>query len=156
MKWKFPFHEMTGVPHAGIPSSFHGRKSRYMANASNCRCRRQGLRVLNKPVNLIVDWELMKSGELTMKYTGIALLMFAAMFWGISGGIADILMEKGWDPLVISFYRGAIVFGEALSVLTSPDVWWFLLLGDQLGIVQTLGMVIILVTITVLSFKQAG
>ena len=45
---------------------------------------------------------------------------------------------------------------EALSVLTSGDIWWFLLLGDQLGIVQILGMVIILVMITVLSFKQAG
>ncbi|CAM4329246.1 DMT family transporter [Lacicoccus alkaliphilus] len=45
-----------------------------------------------------------------MKYTGIALVMLAAMFWGLSGGIADILMERGWDPLVISFYRGAAGF----------------------------------------------
>ncbi|WP_342387463.1 DMT family transporter [Salinicoccus bachuensis] len=45
-----------------------------------------------------------------MKYTGIWLVMLAAMFWGLSGGIADILMEKGWSPLVISFYRGAVGF----------------------------------------------
>ncbi|GAA3716484.1 DMT family transporter [Salinicoccus jeotgali] len=45
-----------------------------------------------------------------MKYTGIALVMLAAVFWGISGGIADILMEKGWDPLIISFYRGVVGF----------------------------------------------
>ncbi len=45
-----------------------------------------------------------------MKYTGIALVMLAAIFWGISGGIADILMKKEWNPLIISFYRGAVGF----------------------------------------------
>ncbi|PBB06622.1 DMT family transporter [Salimicrobium humidisoli] len=39
---------------------------------------------------------------------GIILVVLAAVFWGISGGIADILMDKGWSPLVISFYRGAV------------------------------------------------
>ncbi len=29
---------------------------------------------------------------------------------GGSGGIADILMSKGWDPIVISLYRGAVGF----------------------------------------------
>lgn len=107
--------------------------------------------------------------------------------------------------LTVAFFAFCLILvwiidlGEALSVLTSPDVWWFLLLGavgagvsfiiyvigvrrtapttasmvamvepvtaslfgvmllgDQLGIVQILGMVIILVTITVLCFKQAG
>lgn len=43
-----------------------------------------------------------------MKVRGIVLVMLAAMLWGISGGIADILMENGWDPTVISFYRGAV------------------------------------------------
>lgn len=43
-----------------------------------------------------------------MKYKGVGLIMLAALFWGISGGIANILIDKGWDPLVISFYRGAI------------------------------------------------
>ncbi|MFO7830952.1 MAG: DMT family transporter, partial [Desulfuromonadaceae bacterium] len=32
----------------------------------------------------------------------------AALFWGLSGGIAGILMSNGWDPIVVSFYRGAI------------------------------------------------
>ncbi|MCG1010774.1 DMT family transporter [Salinicoccus sp. ID82-1] len=45
-----------------------------------------------------------------MKSTGILLVILAAIFWGISGGIADILMGKGWDPLIISFYRGAVGF----------------------------------------------
>lgn len=45
-----------------------------------------------------------------MRYTGVILVMLAAFFWGISGGIGDILMNRGWDPIVISFYRGAIGF----------------------------------------------
>ncbi|WP_027964675.1 DMT family transporter [Halalkalibacillus halophilus] len=45
-----------------------------------------------------------------MKYTGVFLVILAAVCWGITGGIADILMNKGWDPIVISFYRGAIGF----------------------------------------------
>ena len=32
----------------------------------------------------------------------------AALFWGLSGGIGGILMADGWDPFVVSFYRGAI------------------------------------------------
>ncbi|MBT2690155.1 EamA family transporter [Bacillus sp. ISL-47] len=45
-----------------------------------------------------------------MKFAGIGLIMLAAICWGISGGIADILMTKGWDPIVISLYRGAVGF----------------------------------------------
>ncbi|MCR8848448.1 DMT family transporter [Rossellomorea sp. SC111] len=45
-----------------------------------------------------------------MKFTGIGLVILAAICWGISGGIADILMDKGWDPIVISLYRGAVGF----------------------------------------------
>ncbi|MFD2706577.1 DMT family transporter [Salibacterium lacus] len=41
---------------------------------------------------------------------GILLIASAAVLWGISGGLSDILMNKGWDPLVISFYRGFIGF----------------------------------------------
>lgn len=36
------------------------------------------------------------------------LVVLAALFWGLSGGIGGILMADGWDPLVVSFYRGAI------------------------------------------------
>ncbi|GGC78616.1 transporter [Thalassobacillus devorans] len=45
-----------------------------------------------------------------MRFAGVGLVMLAAICWGISGGIADILMTKGWDPMVISFYRGAVGF----------------------------------------------
>lgn len=43
-----------------------------------------------------------------MKFSGSAMIILAAICWGITGGLADILLNKGWDPLVISFYRGAI------------------------------------------------
>lgn len=36
------------------------------------------------------------------------LVALAALFWGLSGGIGGILMAEGWDPIVVSFYRGAI------------------------------------------------
>ncbi len=39
---------------------------------------------------------------------GTALVALAALFWGLSGGIGGILMADGWDPFVVSFYRGAI------------------------------------------------
>ena len=45
-----------------------------------------------------------------MRYIGIVLVMTAALFWGVSGGISNILLNKGYDALVISFYRGAIGF----------------------------------------------
>lgn len=35
-------------------------------------------------------------------------VMLAALFWGLSGGIGGVLMADGWDPLVVSLYRGAI------------------------------------------------
>ena len=37
-----------------------------------------------------------------------ALLALAAFCWGLSGGVGGILMLRGWDPFVVSFYRGAI------------------------------------------------
>ncbi|KGP72679.1 membrane protein [Pontibacillus yanchengensis Y32] len=43
-----------------------------------------------------------------MKHFGVGLVVLAAIFWGVSGGLAGILMERDWDPLVISFYRGAV------------------------------------------------
>lgn len=36
------------------------------------------------------------------------LVILAALFWGLSGGLGGYLMEEGWDPLVITFYRGFI------------------------------------------------
>jgi len=40
--------------------------------------------------------------------SGALLVAFAALCWGISGGIGGILTNQGWDPIVVSFYRGAI------------------------------------------------
>tara|TARA_R110002049_G_scaffold189745_1_gene358351 strand:- start:7687 stop:8616 length:930 start_codon:yes stop_codon:yes gene_type:complete len=37
-----------------------------------------------------------------------ALVALAALCWGISGGVGGILTDRGWDPSVVSFYRGAI------------------------------------------------
>lgn len=37
-----------------------------------------------------------------------AFVVLAALFWGLSGGIGGVLMADGWNPLVVSFYRGAI------------------------------------------------
>ncbi|SDB84571.1 Threonine/homoserine efflux transporter RhtA [Pelagirhabdus alkalitolerans] len=45
-----------------------------------------------------------------MRFAGIGLVMVAAICWVVSGGIADILMAKGWDPVVISFCRGFVGF----------------------------------------------
>jgi len=36
------------------------------------------------------------------------LVVLAALFWGLSGGIGGLLMADGWDPFVVSFYRGTI------------------------------------------------
>ncbi|SHM19458.1 DMT family transporter [Vreelandella subglaciescola] len=35
-------------------------------------------------------------------------VMLAALAWGLSGGIAGLLIADGWQPLVVSLYRGAI------------------------------------------------
>jgi len=42
--------------------------------------------------------------------TGVSTMFvaLAALCWGLSGGIAGILMADGWDATVVSFYRGAI------------------------------------------------
>ena len=39
---------------------------------------------------------------------GTAYVALAALCWGLSGGIGGVLMADGWDPFVVSFYRGAI------------------------------------------------
>lgn len=35
-------------------------------------------------------------------------VVLAAVCWGLSGGLGGLLMADGWDPFVLSFYRGAI------------------------------------------------
>ncbi len=60
-----------------------------------------------------------------MKYRGVGLIMLAAIFWGISGGIGDILINKGWDPIVISFYRGAVAWLCFIAwFLLHPKINW--------------------------------
>ena len=39
---------------------------------------------------------------------GTALVALAALCWGLAGGIAGLLMARGWDPFVVALYRGAI------------------------------------------------
>jgi drug/metabolite transporter, DME family len=45
-----------------------------------------------------------------MKNVSTMFVALAALCWGLSGGIGGILTDRGWDPVVVSFYRGAIGF----------------------------------------------
>jgi len=38
----------------------------------------------------------------------LVLVAVAALCWGLSGGIAGVLMREGWEPSVVALYRGAI------------------------------------------------
>ena len=69
-----------------------------------------------------------------MATVNLALVAFAAFFWGISGGIASLLIADGWDTSVVSLYRGGIglliVLGWLLlrprrSGLASRSLWWW-------------------------------
>lgn len=40
--------------------------------------------------------------------SGAFFVVMAALCWGLAGGIGGILMADGWDPFVVSFYRGVI------------------------------------------------
>jgi drug/metabolite transporter (DMT)-like permease len=53
-----------------------------------------------------------------MTNSGIILVASAALSWGLSGGIAGILINNDWDALLISFYRGAIGLVFVLIWLT--------------------------------------
>lgn len=61
-------------------------------------------------------------------------VVLAALCWGLSGGIGGILTDQGWDPVVVSFYRGAIGLLFVLvwlalrprgSGLTSRRLWFW-------------------------------
>lgn len=63
-----------------------------------------------------------------------ALVAFAALCWGLSGGIAGMLMEDGWGAFVVAFYRGAIGLLFVLawlalrpqrSGLDNPRLWFW-------------------------------
>ncbi|RUO29746.1 EamA family transporter [Aliidiomarina sedimenti] len=69
----------------------------------------------------------------------LAFVALAALCWGLSGGIAGILTGEGWDPVVVSFYRGGtgllfVLIWLALkphhSGLANPRLWfWSVLAG---------------------------
>lgn len=53
---------------------------------------------------------------------GILLILAAATCWGVAGGIGGVLVGRGWDPIVVSFYRGALTLVFAgLWLLCSLD-----------------------------------
>ncbi|MFP4079859.1 MAG: DMT family transporter [Ectothiorhodospira sp.] len=63
-----------------------------------------------------------------------AMVILAALCWGLSGGIGGILMADGWNALVVSFYRGAIGLLFVLiwlalrprgSGLANPRLWFW-------------------------------
>lgn len=65
-------------------------------------------------------------GRPKMKSKGVALIMLAAIGWGIGGVIADILLNKGWSPIVISLYRGIIGFFTFFAwLLLRFKMHWF-------------------------------
>lgn len=67
------------------------------------------------------------------------LVVLAAFFWGLSGGIAGMLMANGWDALLVSFCRGAIgllivlfwlVVSQRTRELTNRRLWfWSIIAG---------------------------
>ncbi|MCC5905644.1 MAG: EamA family transporter [Balneolaceae bacterium] len=74
-----------------------------------------------------------------MKNISTAFVVLAALCWGLSGGIGGILMKDGWDPFVVSFYRGLIGLFFVLvwlllrpcgSGLKNPRLWfWSVIAG---------------------------
>lgn len=53
---------------------------------------------------------------------GVALVMLAAFFWGLSGGIGGYLTGQGWDPIVAAFFRGSVgLFFAVAWLLARPD-----------------------------------
>ncbi|WP_439959276.1 EamA family transporter [Spiribacter salilacus] len=52
----------------------------------------------------------------------IALVVLAAFFWGLSGGIGGYLTGQGWDPIVAAFFRGSVgLFFAVAWLLARPD-----------------------------------
>ena len=74
-----------------------------------------------------------------MKNLSTVYVVLAALFWGLSGGIGGILTDEGWDPVMVSFYRGAIgllfvliwlAFRPRGSGLTNSRLWfWSVIAG---------------------------
>ncbi|WP_030073923.1 DMT family transporter [Halomonas alkaliantarctica] len=74
-----------------------------------------------------------------MVSANIIFIVLAAFFWGVSGGIAGVLLEDGWDPSVVSFYRGFVgllfaliwlLFQQQHSGLKNSQLWfWSIIAG---------------------------
>ncbi len=69
-----------------------------------------------------------------MRSLNTMFVVLASLCWGLSGGIGGILTGQGWDPVVVSFYRGAIGFLFVLvwlalrpkgSGLASRQLWFW-------------------------------
>ncbi|WP_223702201.1 DMT family transporter [Sutcliffiella deserti] len=59
-----------------------------------------------------------------MRFGGLWLVILAAILWGLTGGLGGFLMDKGWDPLVISFYRGTVgLLFIFIWFLFKPSKW---------------------------------
>ncbi|MGM0609141.1 MAG: DMT family transporter [Candidatus Muiribacteriota bacterium] len=67
------------------------------------------------------------------KFATIFLLL-SAFFWGLAGGIAGILTGHGWEPFVLSLYRGGIgllfvilwlILRPRKSGLSNPKLWFY-------------------------------
>ena len=51
------------------------------------------------------------------------LILAAATCWGVAGGIGGVLVGRGWDPIVVSFSRGALTLVFAGLWLLSSSHW---------------------------------
>lgn len=85
-------------------------------------------------------WHSIKPRKITdTAHWSTALVALAALCWGLSGGIGGILTGEGWNPIVVSFYRGAIGLLFVLawlalkpqrSGLAKPKLWlWSVIAG---------------------------
>jgi drug/metabolite transporter (DMT)-like permease len=54
------------------------------------------------------------------------LILVAASLWGLAGGIGGVLLARGWDPIVVSLYRGALTVVFA--------VFWLVASSDRRGL----------------------
>jgi len=65
------------------------------------------------------------SPPIPRRTAGTLLILVAATCWGLAGGIGGVLIERGWDPIVVSFYRGALTLVFA--------AFWLLASSGRMG-----------------------
>jgi|TARA_R100001463_G_scaffold20730_2_gene50313 drug/metabolite transporter (DMT)-like permease len=61
--------------------------------------------------SFVVAWRALQGAReagVQMARVSTALVIVAALCWGLSGGIGGMLMAEGWSAYLVSFYRGAI------------------------------------------------